>query len=274
MLIKQLIEETCSCSCGGLPVLEYDTEGRMYRVVCEFLEDGTKEGVHLKTRFFPNSTDAIRDWETFVGKRTESSDVKDSIDITDSVTRIKGDSLIVHDCTVCHKKPRFFKSPGKDKWYQVRCCLTHSNWMPSLSTAIADWNAMCKQNETKKEEGTKTMEQEEQDNPEYKPLDIPELGISFKRFYSDKIEKFIAAWKNEDCSHVYEVVLRPLPLGTGWTAEGLNDGHNIFTITTSGKWRLRQMALAAMKASLIYTHRRTWKKVRKEKKVSKTSTEK
>ena len=191
---------------------------------------------------------------------------------------------------VCGGKPQLFYDTDR-RMYCVACeflqDLNHpgrhfvTEWYHTAAMAEQEWEILISEDkeknsrtaiETKK--GVVQMGDEEINNPEYKPLDIPELGISFKRFYSDKIEKFIAAWKNEDCSHVYEVVLRPLPLGTGWTAEGLNDGRNIFTITTSGKWRLRQMALAAMKASLIYTHRRTWKKVRKEKKVSKTSTEK
>ena len=110
------------------------------------------------------------------------------------------------------------------------------------------------------------MQEEEQEKTEYVPLDIPQIGISFKRFHSKEIEKFIAAWRNENDSHVYEVTLSPNPVGTGWMAIGATDGHPIFTLHADGKWRLRQMALAAMKVSLIWTHKRTWKKFRKAEK--------
>lgn len=95
-------------------------------------------------------------------------------------------------------------------------------------------------------------------NP-YVPLDIPELNISFKHFRCPSYEKFVASWKDNHNAHVYEVKIEP-SAGHGWAGIGYTDGHEIFALYAEGKWRCRRMALAAMRASLTYTHRRTWRK--------------
>ena len=106
-------------------------------------------------------------------------------------------------------------------------------------------------------------EEEQSSNEEWLPLEIPELGISFKRYKSDAMTKFICAWKDANNSHVYEIDIKPHPIGSGWSAIGRTDGHNIFTMSAPGRWRITNMALAAMRASLKSTHRHALKTIRK-----------
>ena len=98
---------------------------------------------------------------------------------------------------------------------------------------------------------------------EWHPLEIPELGIDFKRFKSKQITKFICTWHNDTDNHLYEIEVKHHPVGAGWMAVGYTDGNAIFTITATGRWLTTNMAIAAMRASLKHTHNHALKTHRK-----------
>ena len=96
------------------------------------------------------------------------------------------------------------------------------------------------------------------EKPAWKPLDIHELGISFKRFYSTDYEMFVAGWNNGNDSHVYMLTVERVR--EDWFAIGHNDGREVFRLSTNSKDRSTRCGLAAMRAYLITGHRRTWTK--------------
>ncbi len=96
----------------------------------------------------------------------------------------------------------------------------------------------------------------------WKPLDIPELGISFQRFHSAEYEMYVAAWRDgENSSHVYALAVERV--GTEWCAVGTNDGHEVFSVTCASRYLTQRLGLAAMRAYLIRGHRKTWRKARR-----------
>lgn len=105
-----------------------------------------------------------------------------------------------------------------------------------------------------------TLEAIGAEKPAWKPLDIPELGVSFKQFYSTAYKMFVAAWKNGNDSHVY--VLTVERVLEDWFAIGHNDGREVFRLSTNSKDRSTRCGLAAMRAYLITGHRRTWARTR------------
>lgn len=96
----------------------------------------------------------------------------------------------------------------------------------------------------------------------YQFLDIPELDIQWRRYYSRTFERYIAAWHNDNDSHVYEVAIYQQGQGLEWVAEATNDGGPVFSMNSASKAVIRRGALAAMRAFIIRGHRRTWRKVR------------
>ncbi len=94
----------------------------------------------------------------------------------------------------------------------------------------------------------------------WKPLDIPELDISFKRFYSASYQVYIAAWNNGCDAHVYALTVERVR--EDWFAIAANDGHEVFRLSCNSKFLAARIGLAAMRAYLIRGHRRTWRRAR------------
>lgn len=97
---------------------------------------------------------------------------------------------------------------------------------------------------------------------EWNPLEIPEIGISFRRFFSSRYDKYIAAWNDGCNSHVYELVVQSH--GDGWEAIGTNDGGTVFRLQAPSRHLVRRIACASMRAYLTRGHRKTWSKRRIE----------
>lgn len=95
----------------------------------------------------------------------------------------------------------------------------------------------------------------------WKSLDIPELSISFQRFYSDAFQIYVAAWRNEHDSHVYALTVERV--GADWFAVAQNDGHEVYRLSSGSKTLAARLGLAAMRAYIIRGHRRTWCTARK-----------
>lgn len=98
----------------------------------------------------------------------------------------------------------------------------------------------------------------------WKPLEIPECGIDFKRYYSKDCEVYICAWKDgqENISHVYEVRCRKVEDGK-WEAEGSNDGRKLFTLSVPSRQLSYRFALGAMRDYLRRGHRKSIKRAKK-----------
>ena len=94
----------------------------------------------------------------------------------------------------------------------------------------------------------------------WKPLDIPELDISFKRFYSASYQMYVAAWNNGCDAHVYALTVERVR--EDWFAIAANDGHEVFRLSCNSKFLAARIGLAAMRAYLIRGHRRTWRRAR------------
>ena len=95
-------------------------------------------------------------------------------------------------------------------------------------------------------------------NSEY--LEMPELGIKFRRFNSREMSLLVSEWRDrqESMSHVYEVSVELYGKEENlWMANGKNDGHLVFTLTSKGRSRCERLALAAMKSWLRKGHRKT-----------------
>ena len=91
-------------------------------------------------------------------------------------------------------------------------------------------------------------------------LTFDRLGIEFKRFKSKDSTKFVAQWRDELNSHVYEItVLRGT---TGWIALAQNDGHHVFDLNTRSRTRAEQCAVSAMKRYLARGHRQRLRTLR------------
>lgn len=105
-----------------------------------------------------------------------------------------------------------------------------------------------------------TLEAIGAEKPAWKPLDIPELNISFQRFYSATYQIFVAGWNNGNDSHVYMLTVERVR--EDWFAIGHNDGREVFRLSTNSKFLSVRCGLAAMRAYLIRGHRRTWARMR------------
>ena len=93
--------------------------------------------------------------------------------------------------------------------------------------------------------------------------DIPELGISWRRFYTPRYVHIIAAWNNGQDAHVYQMTVRPWPLASGerWHVNVTNDGGTVFTMESKSKCLAERCGLSAMRAYIIRGHRKTWRRV-------------
>lgn len=102
-----------------------------------------------------------------------------------------------------------------------------------------------------------------EENP-WKPLEIPECGIDFRRYYSKDCEVYICAWKDGqgNISHVYEVRCRKVEEGK-WVAEGSNDGRKLFAMIVPSRQLSYRFALGAMRDYLRRGHRKTIRKAKK-----------
>ena len=95
-------------------------------------------------------------------------------------------------------------------------------------------------------------------NSEY--LEMPEIGIRFRWFNSREMSLLVSEWRDrqENMSHVYEVSVELYGKEENlWMANGKNDGHLVFTLTSKGRSRCERLALAAMKSWLRKGHRKT-----------------
>ena len=110
-------------------------------------------------------------------------------------------------------------------------------------------------------ENAGSAEGEKCDTPP-KFADLPELGISFRRFFSPRCIKLVAPWHDDANSHVYEISIRKWVTGD-WCAILYNDALEVARLVTKSKWACERMASEAMRAYLIRGHRKTWRKARK-----------
>ena len=96
----------------------------------------------------------------------------------------------------------------------------------------------------------------------WKPLEIPECGIGFKRYHSADCEVYICAWQAENCStsHVYEIRMRKAE-GGKWVATLSNDGRKLCTLGAPSRQLAYRCALGAMRDYLKRGHRRTLRRV-------------
>ena len=103
---------------------------------------------------------------------------------------------------------------------------------------------------------------EKKDNG-WHPLEIPESGIYFKRYYSPDCEVYICAWQNKDNSigHVYEIRLRRTD--DGWRAVLSNDGLKLCSLAATGRNLANLLSIGAMRAYLRRGHRKTISKAEK-----------
>jgi hypothetical protein len=93
----------------------------------------------------------------------------------------------------------------------------------------------------------------------WKPLDLPEIGISFQRFHSRAYTMFVAAWRDGEAnSHVYALTVERVR--EDYFAIAQNDGQEVFRLSSSSHYLAVLAGLAAMRAYLIRGHRRTWTK--------------
>ena len=93
------------------------------------------------------------------------------------------------------------------------------------------------------------------------PLEIPECGIDFKRFYSQDCEVYICAWKNENQAHMYEV--RCSRFEGQWRATLSNNGRTVGELLAPSRHTCYTLALGAMRAYLRRGHRKTISKAKK-----------
>lgn len=117
-----------------------------------------------------------------------------------------------------------------------------------------------------KPEGDSPAEaQSRREEKPWKPLEIPECGIDFKRYSSKDCEMFICAWQAGDgsISHVYEVRCRKVEEGK-WVATLSNDGRKLCTLSAPSRELARRCALGAMRNYLHRGHRKTLRAVKKE----------
>lgn len=104
------------------------------------------------------------------------------------------------------------------------------------------------------------------------PLEIPECGIDFKRYYSPDCEVYICAWQNKDnaIGHVYEIRLRRTD--DGWRAVLSNDGRKLCSLAATGRHLAYLLSLGAMRAYLRRGHRKTIRAVEKSAEKEKETT--
>ena len=96
---------------------------------------------------------------------------------------------------------------------------------------------------------------------EWKPLEIPECGIDFRRYHSADCEVYICAWKNENQAHVYEV--RCSRFEGQWRATLSNDVRTVGELLAPSRHTCYTLALGAMRAYLRSGHRKTISKAKK-----------
>ncbi len=105
-------------------------------------------------------------------------------------------------------------------------------------------------------------------------LQVPWLGIQFRRFKSSEMTVLATRWKNAETndSHIYQIEIRrdgDSP-NAGWRAMARRDLRLIFTISGKSRDMVQRGALAAMKAYLTRGHRKarkTWLAARRAKEV-------
>ena len=97
-------------------------------------------------------------------------------------------------------------------------------------------------------------------------LEIPELGVSFRRFRSRDYFKYVCGWRNAAHSRVYELEVKRL--GSACTAAAYSDGRELFRLMADSLDLARRCGLAAMRAYLIRGHRKTWRKAQAARKAA------
>ena len=95
----------------------------------------------------------------------------------------------------------------------------------------------------------------------WNPLEMPEIGIDFKRFHSADADVYICGWKNEYISHVYEIRMRRVE--DGWRVVMTNDGRKLCSMSAPSRQLAYRCALGAMRAYLRRGHRKTIRAVEK-----------
>ena len=128
-----------------------------------------------------------------------------------------------------------------------------------LRAALGDIKMEVQPDAAEKPQGDSPAEaQSRREEKPWKPLEIPELGIDFKRYSSKDCEMYICAWQSGDgsISHVYEVRCRKVEEGK-WVATLSNDGRKLCTLSAPSRELARRCALGAMRNYLRRGHRKT-----------------
>lgn len=112
-------------------------------------------------------------------------------------------------------------------------------------------------NSVKPDEHAARMEPTAGSEKPWHPLEIPEIGIDFKRYHSKDCDVFVCAWRNEFDSHVYEVRMRRTE--NGWRVVMANDGRKLCSMLAPSRQLAYRFALGAMRGYLRRGHRRTLK---------------
>ena len=89
------------------------------------------------------------------------------------------------------------------------------------------------------------------------PMEIPEIGIDFTRYYSPDCDVFICSWRNEQDSHVYEIRMRRVE--DVWRVTCSNDGHKLCSMSAPSHQLAYRFALGGMRQYLLRGHRKTLK---------------
>lgn len=96
-------------------------------------------------------------------------------------------------------------------------------------------------------------------------LAMPKLGIQFTRHTSKEETVFVASWRNQYTSHVYEIHVKRdgASANCGWRATATNDQHLVFSLASKSRTTCEQCAVSAMKQYLKRSHRKTLRTIRK-----------
>jgi hypothetical protein len=96
-------------------------------------------------------------------------------------------------------------------------------------------------------------------------LAMPKLGTQFTRHTSKEGTVFVASWRNQYTSHVYEIHIKRdgASANCGWRATATNDQHLVFSLASKNRTTCERCAVSAMKQYLKRSHRKTLRTIRK-----------
>ena len=100
-------------------------------------------------------------------------------------------------------------------------------------------------------------------------VNIPEIGIEFREYYTAAYYKAVCYWHNKEGERrVYEVTVTDAGLGK-WRALAQVGSKTIFALEGNSKSIAIECALAAMRRYLVRAHRCAWRTYRKAAKAAK-----